>query len=177
MRSDGSKACVTWESERKTGLTCELIISSCDKYSCSLSVQPAVEVEGGMWVCVRVCVIMCLDLCLYMMFWSSPLRKDDRVTCSPTNPPVYNGVYFQKEGVFEGVLRSLSLTLFISFVFIIEQCFLSIFPLISLLLSHSLLALFSLCGKCQVCRWCYLHENGRTKATGWFLTFIVWFDI
>lgn len=36
----------------------ELIINRSDKYSCSLSVQPAVEVEGG--VCECVCVHVCV---------------------------------------------------------------------------------------------------------------------
>lgn len=61
--------------------------------------------------------------------------------------------------------------------FVYEQCFLSVLPLISLLCSHSLITLFSLCGKCQVCRWRYLHENWRTKALGHFSQLLPSFDI
>lgn len=45
-----AKTCGT--REHGDGLMCVLIIKCSDKYSCSLSVQPAVEVEGG--VCVSV---------------------------------------------------------------------------------------------------------------------------
>lgn len=98
----------------------------------------------------------------------------------------HNGVYFQKEGTlkrpslssspipslpffhFSSAYPFLSLSLSLLSFCLFEQCFLSIhFPLISLVCSHSLIALL-LCGKCQVCRWCYLHEDWRTKATGNF---------
>lgn len=74
---------------------------------------------GGRWhvsVCESVCDYVFGPVSVHDVL-KQPPQKDDRVTCFPTNPPVYNGVYFQTEGVFEGSLRSLPRTLFISFSF------------------------------------------------------------
>lgn len=90
----------------------------------------------------------------------------------------HNGVYFQKERTVKrpslssspipsfSFLHFNSLYLFLCFIILsLSNNASSQFSHLSLLRSHSLIALFSLCGKCQVCRWCYLHENWRTKAT------------
>ena len=69
----------------------ELIINHSDKYSCSLSVQPAVEVEGG--VCVYVCVCVRDDVFgpesvhdVLKQPLTSPLTEADQpgfaITCS-----------------------------------------------------------------------------------------------
>lgn len=190
------QTCDTWEYERKAGRMCELIINCSDKYSCSQSVQRAVEV-----VCVRacVCVFVCDDVFgpvsvhdVLKQPLTSPLTEADQpgfpITCSLRLRDQFTDIMesiSRKRGrwsthspSFSSQIPSLSLsfisTLFISFslfflsVCLLKQCSCSILPLISLLRSHSLIALFSLCGKCQVCRWCYLHENWRTKATGNF---------
>lgn len=150
---------------------------------------------GGRWcVCVCVYVVMCLDLCLYIMFWSSqspaPSPKQTSQALRSRLPRMQDGsdvimVSLSKEK--EGTLRRLSApsspippslssvsTLFITFIlrFIILS-HRTMLPLNSptyraLARSHSPVALFPLCGKCQVGRWCYLHENWRTKATGNF---------
>ena len=47
--------------------------------------------------------------------------------------------------------NSMQISLSLLCHFVSEQCFLSVLPLMSLLCSRSLITLFSLCGKCQVC--------------------------
>lgn len=157
-------------------------------------------------VCECVCVIMCLDLCLYMMFWSShspaPSPKQTSqafaITCSLRLQDQSTGIMVsisRKRGRWSAHLhRSLpsqfppsfsffhfnTIYLFLPLVLSFcpfEQCFLSILPLISLLRSHSLVALFSLCGKCQVCRWCYLHENweGQRLLAIFHIYCLVWY--
>lgn len=151
---------------------------------------------GGRW-CMWVCVCVCDDVFgpesvhdVLKQPLTSPLTEADQpgfaITCSLRLQDQSTGIMVsisRKRGRWS-VHRSLPprftlslsfiLTLFISFspsvlsFCLFEQCFLSILPLISRARSHSLIALFSLCGKCQVCRWCYLHENWRTKATGNF---------
>lgn len=163
--------------------------------------QPTVEVEGA--VCVRVCACDYVfgpvsEHDVLMQPLTSPLSKADRpgfaVTCSLRIQDQSTDIMVsisRKRGhwsthralppQFPPYLSSI-LTRCNPFVlslygFVSEQCFLSVLPLISLLCSHSLITLFSLCGKCQVCRWRYLHENRRTKALGHFSQSLPSFDI
>ena len=161
---------------------CTLIINCCVKYSCSLSVWPVVDVEGAVLICCEVFGPVSVHDVLKQPL-SGPFTEVDHsgsaMACSPRLPgPIcwHNGVYFQKEGTLNQLSPSssqipsvlLSFPLYLSVALslsllslcLFEQCLHSIhFPLISLVCSHSLITLFSLCAKCQVCQWRYLQEN------------------
>lgn len=104
-----------------------------------------------------------------------PIAKADQSNSGVTEDGGFRTPISKERGLwnvplFLSVLSTFFLSLF--YHFISEQCFLSVLPLISLLCSHSLITLFSLCGKCQFGWGCYLHEKWRTKATDSFWFFL-----
>lgn len=146
----------------RASLMCVLIIHCSDKYSCSQSEQPAVEV-GAMMRSVT------------FWSWSSHSAAPSQMQTSQV-PRMFhagqdrccrhNGVYFQrKEGHWSTrcpLLPSLSLSfqLYLSDPLSSLEQFLSIHSqLILLLCLLSVTGLFSLCSQCQACRWCYLREG------------------
>lgn len=96
------------EYERTLGLMCELIIKCSNKYSCSLSVQPAVDVEGGVYECV--CDYVFGPVSVHDVLkqpLTSPLTKQtshalkSHVREAPGPIYCHNSDYFQREGTLK----------------------------------------------------------------------------